>query len=331
MRKTVVLLLLLLFAGFICANDTYFFTSGGNLRPAEEQNVPVQMRSEVIAIVLESDYYEVTVDFNFYNTGKELELLVGFPFFEAGIGGHGRIWDFKCWTNGELNDYSDMPLDREFSNDNYAAGELENAYTRLILFPAKSSTTTKVSYKSEYGEDTEGLIVKYLYGTGSSWKGAIGEMTVRLENRMDYSRPDAFELPSKDTSAFARVADNCWEAHFFKLRPGYTDCITIHAASIFYDNGPKAFPAYFPFIRTKAQQTWLFWYTKPQLRLLRNTIYALHGYDFKSDDLRQLFGRWGQSWYPPYTVKPDFSEEELSEIEKYNIRLILQEEARRGK
>ena len=330
MKKAVALLLLLIFAGFSYANDTYFFTSGGNLIPAEEQDVSVQMRSEVISIVLESDHYEVTVDFNFYNTGKELELLVGFHFFAAG-GGHGRIWDFKCWTNGEMSDYSDMPIDREFSNSNFDARELENAYTRIIRFPAKMSTATKVSYKSEYGSDGAGFIIKYLYGTGSSWKGAIGKMTVRLENRMPYQRPDSFTLPEGDASAFTRKGDNKWEAQFSQIEPKYTDCISIHTRDILDDTGPKSFPAYFRFAEQRANQNLLFWYTKPQLRIVRNTIYALHGYDFKSEDLQQLFSNRGRYWNPPYEVNPSFREDELSETERYNIRLILQEEERRGK
>ena len=90
MKKVLCLLLSLLNLGFVFANDTYFFTSGGNLVPAEEKDIKVQMKSEIISIVLNPKYYEVTVDFDFYNHGDKVELLVGFPFFEAGIGGHGK-------------------------------------------------------------------------------------------------------------------------------------------------------------------------------------------------------------------------------------------------
>ena len=331
MRKTFFLLVTLLLAGTVFANDTYFFTSGGNLIPAEEKNISIQMKSEVITIVLQPDYYEITVDLNFYNTGKTTELLVGFPFFEAGIGGHGKIYDFKCWTNGELKDYSDMPLIREFSNHNYNAENLENAYTRTITFPAKKSTSTKVNYKSEYGFDTDGQIIKYLYGTGSSWKGSIGEITVILENNLPYARPNEFELPKGKSTPFTRIADNKWEAHFYKIEPKYTDCITIHTGNILDDTGPKCFPSYFKFNRVKAEKDWLFWYTRPQLRIVRNALYALHGYNFKSADLKELFTEWGKYWYPEYTVNPAFTENELSDIEKYNIQLILTEEESRSK
>ena len=186
-------------------------------------------------------------------------------------------------------------------------------------------------YKSEYGFDTDGQIIKYLYGTGSSWKGSIGEITVILENNLPYARPNEFELPKGKSTPFTRIADNKWEAHFYKIEPKYTDCITIHTGNILDDTGPKCFPSYFKFNRVKAEKDWLFWYTRPQLRIVRNALYALHGYNFKSADLKELFTEWGKYWYPEYTVNPAFTENELSDIEKYNIQLILTEEESRSK
>lgn len=58
--------------------------------------------------------------------------------------------------------------------------------------------------------------------------------------------------------------------------------------------------------------------SKSELRVMRNTIYARHGYIFSSADLNNYFSRF--SWYNPYTkVVP---ERELSSIEKANINLI---------
>lgn len=324
--KKIILLSLFFVTNFLFANDTYFFTSGGNLIPAEESDVSVQMKSEVINLVFQPEYYEVTVDFNFYNTGSEVELLTGFPIFEEGSGDNGKIYDFKCWTDGKLTDYSDKPLENTQGNK---SGILEKAYTRKINFPSKSTTKTKVYYKAEYGRDSSSYIAQYLYGTGSSWKDKIGEMTLIIENNLPYHRPDEFVLPDENTD-FKRISDNKWEAHFYNVEPDYTDCITILLKDIIDNTGPKKFPLYgYRFQDDMAEQSWLFWYTKPQLRILRNTIYALHGYPFESDDLKELFTKWGAFWYPEYKENPDFSEDELSEIEKHNIDLILKEEQRR--
>ena len=304
------------------ANDTYFFTSGGNLRPADDGNTSIQMNEEVIHIVCEPDYYQVSVDFEFKNPGKETSLSVGFPFFEAGIGGHGKIFDFECWTNGRKEDYKDMLIDRSFSNSDFDSPKLVNAYVRQITFAEKSVTRTKVSYKSEYGHDDNSRIIKYLYGTGSSWANKIGKISVIVENNLPH------EFISLQSEPWKRIADNKWRAVFYNTEPSYTDCFTFNAQSIFHDYGPKSFPAYFPYTTKKASAEQISCYTINQLRLVRNTIYALHGYDFQSPELNNFFSDWGRYWSTEYKVNPDFSEDDFSEIEKYNIQLFKSEETR---
>jgi len=50
------------------------------------------------------------------------------------------------------------------------------------------------------------------------------------------------------------------------------------------------------------------------LRVLRNTIFALHGYKFKNKDLKEYFEN--KSWYKPVE---NFNPKEFNEIEKRNI------------
>ena len=59
------------------------------------------------------------------------------------------------------------------------------------------------------------------------------------------------------------------------------------------------------------------WRSIDSLRILRNWIFARHGYKFKSQDLIQYF-----SQYPWYTPRFDNVNSQLSEIELYNIDLI---------
>jgi hypothetical protein len=55
------------------------------------------------------------------------------------------------------------------------------------------------------------------------------------------------------------------------------------------------------------------------LRIMRNEIYARHGYIFKSKDLRNYF--LSQGWYEPMTY-----DVVLSTIEQYNVNFIKQYE-----
>ena len=63
---------------------------------------------------------------------------------------------------------------------------------------------------------------------------------------------------------------------------------------------------------------------KAQLRLMRNAVYARHGRTFKSVDLQSLW-----NCYTWYKVNPNYSDELLTDIDKYNIKLIQQHEAQR--
>lgn len=59
----------------------------------------------------------------------------------------------------------------------------------------------------------------------------------------------------------------------------------------------------------------LYSYSKGELRILRNAIYAMHHYDFDSPDLQDYFGNF--KGYSPITKYPD-----LSSTEQYNVNLI---------
>lgn len=64
--------------------------------------------------------------------------------------------------------------------------------------------------------------------------------------------------------------------------------------------------------------------SKGLLRLIRNAIYARHGRTFNSYDLQRFFGY--ETWYKP---NPNYSDDLLTEIDKYNIELIQKYEAQK--
>ena len=59
-------------------------------------------------------------------------------------------------------------------------------------------------------------------------------------------------------------------------------------------------------------------FSKTDIYILRNSIFARHGYSFRKKDLRQYFDR--QEWYIPVhaNVRSD-----LTALEKQNIKLLL--------
>lgn len=71
----------------------------------------------------------------------------------------------------------------------------------------------------------------------------------------------------------------------------------------------------------KATHDDLYWRNKKQLRIMRNWIYARHGYKFKSKDLQQYFSVF--PWYQPRFSDVSSS---LNKIEQANIQMIRQYE-----
>ena len=64
---------------------------------------------------------------------------------------------------------------------------------------------------------------------------------------------------------------------------------------------------------------------KGTLRVARNEIYARHGREFKAEDLQEYFGN--KDWYYPLIPADEFNDNMLSELERYNTKLIKDAEA----
>ena len=65
-------------------------------------------------------------------------------------------------------------------------------------------------------------------------------------------------------------------------------------------------------------------YTKEQLKIARNEIYARHGRRFDTEALQNYFNT--KSWYSGTIAPSAFSEDLLSQVEKDNIKLIKKKE-----
>jgi len=65
--------------------------------------------------------------------------------------------------------------------------------------------------------------------------------------------------------------------------------------------------------------------SKLELRLMRNEVYARHGYRFNNPDLQNYFEK--QSWYKPTTLDANhLYDQQFTPIEQYNVKFIKQYE-----
>jgi hypothetical protein len=63
-------------------------------------------------------------------------------------------------------------------------------------------------------------------------------------------------------------------------------------------------------------------YDRKQLRIIRNELFAFHGYRFNAPDLRNYFEK--KEWYKPSDLTSEQILNQLTEIEKHNISLIAE-------
>jgi len=266
-------------------------------------------------------------------TDREIEATVGFPGNEQGPARYSYpLSSFTTLINGKninitkkqevIRDYGDGMVDYRFW------------YTWEMIFPAKSIIEVKNSYYSflqtPSGYSTWSL--NYELATGSNWKNRISTVTVKviykneedLEKRIKNIKPDGWHRKKNE---IIWILNN--------LEPEEKDNIAINEENLYWGTFPSVDKLFFrdqgkrnEYTRRWFRKSDTLSYLKKQspekLRLIRNEIYAIYGYRFKSKDLHEYFSN--QSWYTP---RNDFKESELTDLEKENVNKILEIEKRK--
>jgi len=323
-------------AASLFGNDYYYHQlSGGSLMPASDNETSVELVSEVIIFELFDSQYTVTVNFNFFNHGETVKLLVGFPYV-ADTGGHfsltarGSLFDFQSWVNETPVETRSTPVDVVLSDQKLLG--VNYAYTKEVVFPSSQQTRTSVKYNAKYGVDGAYWLASYLYGSGKGWYSSIGKAEVIIKNNSKYwiygikaGSPFHENLALDNADLKHQWNNNDVVFVLENFEPEYNDCIDIYIWSPMFNFGPKPLPYsfYYQTLVFKPNQLW--YLTKEQLRILRNLFYALHGYNFRDTTLLNYFS----SNFGSYKVNPEFSENLLTPIERQNIAIIQREEQRR--
>jgi len=320
-------------------NDYHFHQlTGGTLVPANNDETYIELVDEVIILELFDDYYTVTADFNFYNNGEAIKLLVGFPYAADSYGrvlyaANGSLYDFQSWVNGAYVETINSPVDIDLSDQKLFG--VNYAFTKEVYFPSRQYTKTKVKYNAGYGENGAYWSASYLYGSGKGWYNCIGKAEVIIKNNSKYWIYGIKKgIPSRNNSPLNNeVLNHFWDNsgnlvfNLENFEPEYNDIIDITLWHPMFDFGPKPLPYYFYYWNETFKQNDLWYLTKGELRILRNLFYALHGYDFNDSGLLNYF----LSHFGSYTVNPSFNENMLTETERQNIKIIQDEENKRGR
>jgi len=285
MRKNICILLFFLINITISANDGRVVI-GPSIEILDNENTNVIMQNEVINITINENYYEITVDFDFYNEGSDETVLIGFPVetwnFINDEYIHDNIFDFKSYINGEL--ISEYIIKEEEYIELYFNVK-KRWYLREILFPEKSHTYSKVTYRVLNQYYLDGFAdVGYIFGTGRSWKDKIGKITVYIIHDDDIIILGIKNIENFD---FTWEADGIYKFEIESMEPEIEDRIYISIQQSDYFFNPR-YTGYNVKKLLYKDENDIQYYTINQIRLLINSYFTNQEYDLDEVDIKNI-------------------------------------------
>lgn len=321
------------------ANDTSFGGSGSLPVPVKEHKV--KMLDEKILLqgykLNTTDFkgeWRVSCDFTFENTANEsLAFRMGFPLpvidedsaysipaGHKGSSGDPLVHDFTVLVDGKSK-----TVNRQVIGANEAHGiYYKDAYLWDMTFSPRQRVKVRHDYVTGVTSDVMGFTtVSYVLQTGRLWQGgAIGHTHLevvpntpsRLCSEIDQSVGDytGTTPPGMKIITEGRNRKYVWDLDNFTPQSDLNLCLQLGRRYIFYR-------VVIPIINKSMELNNL---TKEKLRLLRNSIFAQYGREFKDPALQQYFSE--QWWYEP---NADYNDTLLSKEDKEALALIAKEES----
>jgi len=315
------ILLLIISTQLLTANDGSYLSRGGVLRPMQETRVILQ--KEILSFTCHGDKSTTNVYFEFNNPKNEtITSLVGFvvplPVGDVSTW-HWKnkgVSDFKIQHDGMLLPYelkiADNPEGQLYDTSNYDFSQFEgDVYVYLfevkfhpginkIIHSYKSFASNSVMYNRQFD---------YVLTTGSKWaESSIKDLTVEISFQEDaYFYVDDVFGDAADwnivgtgkitNKRMVRLQSGKLMIHTNNLIPKediafgiYDNASYCHYGVDWDDPTNKIRHAICQRALSEKGK-----YSKKELRLIRNGIYAEYGYAFKSQDLKEYFNTY--AWY----------------------------------
>ncbi len=357
MKTTITTILLSIWTFLVFGNDGIYLTHGGIIYPTKEAKISLD--KEVLSFTIQDKIAHVDILFEFNNLENvERKLLIGFQAPTAAgdvsdqISNTNQISNFQILNDGKILPYQlkaaeceDCAL-KDPKEFHFSQGETGvfvylfevtfkpgiNKVNHSYSFPASSNVEMNQFYN-------------YILTTGAKWAtGTIKDLTIQIDmgtNKYFYVKDvfgqkanwsiigsgkvtnKKFDYTDNDSCRMVRTLSGKLQINIKDFKP--TKNIEF---GIINENSFITRPTDFERIQNgkvfglgdlSLEGT----YTKDELKLLRNTIYAQYGYAFKTKDLQDYFSQF--EWYIP---DPNLTMEQikLTEKEKKFIDEILKRE-----
>jgi hypothetical protein len=303
------------------ANDAFLGSRGGNVFPII-RNESIRMVKEEIKVVMEKDSCRVYCKFWFKNLGTKAEnVFMGFPdYFEDISQGSNPLRNFTCAVNGQETEFDKRTQTTEVDNIPDLK-RYEKWFCWNVQFKPGETVLVENNYNGDLGGSADGTCsFSYLIGTAQTWSSTIANGKVIF----DYSK-----IASKsfvDTTFYSdRTLPKGLERNIYNdstvfsynnYLPKWNETLKVNLLCFWkcpYGELQKGLTEY-PFQNNRFKSPT---FSKQMLRLMRNEVFARHGYVFKDLELQNYFA--AMSWYK---ADRTFNPNQLNEFELLFLKYI---------
>lgn len=331
MRKVIVFVLLCLCI-YLHANDGAVVSEGDTIHPVQSTKITILQEVLLISYERDTDLWSVSVEFVFHNpTDDTIREKVAFINGSTPLAGYAfRILDFKVDVDGRASAYS---LVEQRSEGGTFGASLTQYFTFDIAFlPGLSTVRHSYRYYGSVGGGPDRRGFYYTLETAKLWNGPIKNfyLNVRLpedsiicENTLAEGRPYGTFIRKSEY----KFAGGTQKNGMFIRHGGIVVVAQNYVASSnlfleiydleWYQEMEEILPSITLADLVIASLTVekLSSYSKSDLRLLRNAIFAWNGYAFTDEALSAYFSKY--IWYIPSDERRP-----LSKVQSDNVRLI---------
>jgi hypothetical protein len=184
------------------ANDSAIEGTGGSptaldslqkFRVLSGEHPSVRMVRERVNVVVGAEYYDVTANFEFHNSGNARTVLMGFPEgasgdFDANSAKTASTFkSFATWVDGHS-----LAARRVLAGDPNTDYALTAYWVKSVSFQRNQTRRVRVAYRAPLGGNTmsEEFIV-YDF-TGGNWKGEVAESVLSIR----FTQPGHYLVPN---------------------------------------------------------------------------------------------------------------------------------------
>ncbi len=220
----------------VYANFTAVHVAGGTIIPLTDTKI--ELVREDIFFDFHDDYWNVSLNYNFYNHGEDQKLDCGFPkwcspqdldFFNSHE--YTNFKDISFSKNGNTLPFIRKKVEETFVNDTV----ITEWYVLNCFFKKNDYANITINYSTRFGQNGFENMTQYLFGTGSTWYSVISTMKIRIRLSEDIWM-HKLAISGISDYKLIRTGVKEFEINLSDREPEYYDTITFT-----FDNPDRTF------------------------------------------------------------------------------------------